>query len=70
MYTSDNEKHTIPKQLKMTMTKIKITRKHKEIVSKIYQFIQETDGILLNIRKSMMMTFNKILQGTQTPYHT
>ena len=31
--------HTIPKQLKMTMTKIKITRKHKEIVSKIYQFI-------------------------------
>jgi len=59
--------HTIPKQLKMTITKIKITRKHKEIVSKINQFIQETDRILLNIRKSMMMTFKKYYREHRHP---
>jgi len=43
------------------MIKIKITREHKVIVSKIYQFTQQTDHSFLNIRKSMMMIFNKTL---------
>jgi len=43
------------------MIKIKITRKHRAIVYKIYQFIQQTDLSLLNFRKSMTMRFNKIL---------
>jgi len=34
------------------MIKIKITREHKVIVSKTYQFKQQTNRSLLNIRKS------------------
>jgi len=44
------------------MIKIKITREHKEIVPKTYQFKQQTNRSLLNIRKSMTVTLiNKIL---------
>ena len=35
---------------KIRMIKIKITRKYKVIVSKIYQFIKQTDRSLLNIK--------------------
>jgi len=47
-HANDN-RHIIPKQLtryskKIKMIKIKITGKHKVIVSKIYQFIQQTSG--------------------------
>jgi len=43
------------------MIKIKITRKQKVFVSKIYQFIQQTDHILLNMMIDIMNTSNKIL---------
>ena len=43
------------------MNTIKITRKHKVIVYKIYQFIQQNDRSLLNTRKSTLMTFSKLL---------
>jgi len=50
------------------MNTIKITRKHKVIVCKIYQFIRKNDRSLLNIRKSTLMTFSKLLLLCQTPY--
>jgi len=43
------------------MIEIKITREHKVIVSKTYQFKQQTNRSFLNIRKYVTMTFNKVL---------
>ena len=52
---------------RMNIRMIKIARKHKVIIRKIYQFIQQTDHILSNIRKSIMMTSNKILLWHRHP---
>jgi len=62
-----NRWHIIYWCKKITMIEIKITREHKVIVSKTYQFKQQTNRSFLNIRKYVTMTFNKVLLWHKHP---